>query len=131
MVELMRELKEGKIDIQKSPKSPEALAELILLIEDKTISGKIAKTVFSEMFTSKKTPKDIIKEKGLVQITDPKEIEAVIDDIIKKNPKEVTDFRAGKEKLLKFFVGQVMKETKGKANPQLVNELLEKKLKAG
>jgi aspartyl-tRNA(Asn)/glutamyl-tRNA(Gln) amidotransferase subunit B len=129
MVELMRELKENKIDIQDSPIAPKAMAELIGLIEDGTISGKIAKTVFSEMYKTQKSPEDIVREKGLVQITDTGEIEEVIERVILNNPKEAKDYKAGKDKLLKFFIGQVMKETKGKANPQMVNDILVEKLK--
>ncbi len=102
---------------------------MILLIESGTISGKIAKTVFAEMAKTGKAAGEIVKGQGLTQISDPAEIEAVARRVIKAFPKETTDYRAGKEKLLAFFVGQVMKETKGKANPQLVNELLQKVLK--
>jgi aspartyl-tRNA(Asn)/glutamyl-tRNA(Gln) amidotransferase subunit B len=129
MVELMRELKENKIDIEDSPISPKAMAELIGLIEDGTISGKIAKTVFSEMYKTKKGAGDIVEKEGLEQITDTGEIEKAIEKVITDNPVEAKDYRAGKDKLLKFFVGQVMKETKGKANPQMVNDILVKKLK--
>ena len=128
MVELMRELKEDKVDIDKSPVTPKALAELIGLIEDKTISGKIAKGVFIEMYKTGKAPAAIVKEKGLVQITDPDMIGEFVEKVIASNPNEVEDYRGGKESLLKFFVGQVMKETKGKANPQLVNEILKDRL---
>ena len=105
------------------------LVEMLRLIDNKTISGKIAKTVFEEMFQSGKKPADIVKEKGLVQITDQGEIEAMVDQVIEANPKSVEDFKSGKEKAIGFLVGQVMKLSKGKANPNMVNELLRKKLK--
>jgi aspartyl-tRNA(Asn)/glutamyl-tRNA(Gln) amidotransferase subunit B len=98
------------------------------LIEKGTISGKIAKSVFEEMYKSGKDPELIVREKGLIQITNEAEIEKVIDEVLEKNLKEVERFRAGEGKLLGFFVGQVMKATKGKANPKIVNELLKKKL---
>jgi len=128
MVELLRELKEGKITIESSPISPENLASLLKLIENGTISGKIAKTVFLEMYQTGKEPGAIVSDRGLVQITDHSAIESVIDSILAAHPKEVQNYRAGKEQLLQFFVGLVMKETKGKANPQIVNDALKKKL---
>jgi len=118
---------EGK-SIDQSPISAEALAELIGLIEYGVISGKIAKTVFGEMAATRKAPKVIVEEKGLLQVSDTSAIEPVIDRIIAANPVEVEKYRAGNAKLFGFFVGQVMKETKGKANPQMVNELLKRKL---
>ena len=114
--------------IEQSPVSPEKLAELIILIEDGVISGKIAKTVFLEMAETGSTPGDIVKEKGLVQVSDQSAIEPLIDRIIENHPGEVEKYRGGNTKLMGFFVGQVMKETKGKANPAIVNELLKKKL---
>ncbi len=118
---------EGK-SIDQSPVSSAQLAELITLIETDVISGKIAKTVFDEMVTSGKAPKVIVEEKGLVQVTDASAIESVVDQVISANPSEVEKFKAGNAKLMGFFVGQVMRETKGKANPQMVNQLLKKKL---
>ncbi len=129
MVELMRELKETKADIEDSPISPEALSELIGLIEDNTISGKIAKEVFIDMYQTKKGPGQIVKEKGLEQITDTGKIEEIVKKVLSENQKEAADYRAGKEQLLKFFVGRIMKETNGKANPQIVNEILRDQLK--
>jgi len=128
MTELMRELKETRRDITDSPISPANFAELINLIEAGTISGKIAKTVFSEMAKTGKSAGAIVKDQGLTQISDPAQIEEVIRRVVAAFPKEAADFKGGKEKLLTFFVGQVMKETKGKANPQLVNDLLKKVL---
>jgi len=118
---------EGK-EIEESKVSANQLGDLISRIESQEISGKIAKTVFDEMFSSGKNPSEIIQEKGLVQISDTGAIEAAIDKVIAANPKQVADYKAGKDKLLGFFVGQVMKETKGQANPGIVNELVKKKL---
>jgi aspartyl-tRNA(Asn)/glutamyl-tRNA(Gln) amidotransferase subunit B len=109
--------------------SSDQLAELLTLIETNVISGKIAKTVFEEMVKSGKNPKVIVEEKGLVQVTDESAIESVVDQVIAANPGEVEKFKGGNVKLMGFFVGQVMKETKGKANPQIVNKLLAQKLK--
>jgi aspartyl-tRNA(Asn)/glutamyl-tRNA(Gln) amidotransferase subunit B len=108
--------------------TPVMLAELIGLIDDNTISGKIAKTVFADMIESGKTPKRIVEEKGLVQVTDTSAIEAIVSQGVGENPQSVKDFREGKEKAMGFLVGQIMKASKGKANPQMVNELLRKKL---
>ena len=99
------------------------------MIDSDTISGKIGKEVFEEMFVSKKSPEDIVKEKGIIQLTDSKELENIIDKIIEKNKKEVKQYKEGKTKLLGFFVGQAMKESQGKANPKKLNEILIKKLK--
>ncbi|MFZ2631134.1 MAG: Asp-tRNA(Asn)/Glu-tRNA(Gln) amidotransferase subunit GatB [Desulfosalsimonadaceae bacterium] len=118
---------EGKT-IEQSPVSAAALAELLTLMETGVISGKIAKTVFDEMVASGKSPKVIVEEKGLVQVTDTSEISAVVDRVIAASPNEVEKFKAGNTKLMGFFVGQVMKETKGKANPEIVNRLLKEKL---
>jgi aspartyl-tRNA(Asn)/glutamyl-tRNA(Gln) amidotransferase subunit B len=128
MVELMRFLKEENKAIEECPLKPKQLADMLKLIEKGTISGKIAKTVFQEMYKGGKDADVIIKEKGLVQISDAGEIEKIVDDVIAKNPKESARYKAGEERLLGFFVGHVMKLTKGKANPQMVNELLKKKL---
>lgn len=109
--------------------TPAGLASLLRLIENGTISGKIAKAVFEEMVARGGDPERIVAEKGLTQVTDAGAIEAMIDRVIGENPASVEDFRGGKDRALKFLVGQVMKESKGKANPQLVNEILLKKLK--
>ena len=114
--------------IEESPVSPENLARLLALVEDGVISGKIAKTVFDEMAQTGKPAKQIVAEKGLVQITDTDALEDVVSNIISEHPKEVEAYQNGKTKLLGFFVGQVMRETKGKANPKLVNEILKRKL---
>lgn len=126
--ELLREVKNAETDIGGCRIEPENLGALIRLIDDKTISGKIAKDVFAEMFATGKAPADIVREKGLVQITDTSAIEKVVDDVIAANPKETENYRAGKKALMGFFVGQVMKASGGKANPQAVNEILKAKL---
>ncbi len=109
--------------------TPALLASLLKLIEGGTISGKIAKTVFDEMWKTGKEPALIVEEKGLVQVSDTGEIERIIDGVLAKEAAKVEEYRSGKEKLFGFFVGQVMRESKGKANPALVNEILLKKLK--
>jgi len=128
LTELLRELKNASIDITECKVSPEGLGSLIRLIDDGTISGKIAKEVFADMFATGKPPEEIVREKGLVQITDIGAIEKVVDEVIAANPKEVEAFRAGKTALIGFFVGQVMKASGGKANPKAVNEILKSKL---
>ncbi len=129
MVELMRELKESEKSIEEQKISAERLAELIQLIDKGTISGKIAKTVFAEMWAQGGQPGEIVKTKGLVQVTDKSSIEKWVDDVIHANPNQVNEYRAGKDKLFGFFVGQIMKVSKGQANPDLVNQLLKEKLK--
>ncbi len=116
--------------IAESPVSPENLARLLALIEEGVISGKIAKTVFDDMAQTGKPANQIVDEKGLIQITDTDAIDDVVAKVISNNPKEVEAYKNGKTKLLGFFVGQVMRETRGKANPKLVNEILKKKLEA-
>jgi aspartyl-tRNA(Asn)/glutamyl-tRNA(Gln) amidotransferase subunit B len=107
---------------------PSSLVGMLKLIDNGTISGKIAKTVFEEIYGTGKDAEAVVREKGLVQITDSGAIEKAVDEIIAGNPQEVERYKAGEEKLIGFLVGQVMKKTKGKANPQMVNELLKKKL---
>ena len=114
--------------IVDTPVSAKDLATLVSKVHEGEISGKIAKTVFEEMFESGKPPEEIIAAKGLVQINDSEQLEGVIKKIIEGNPKQVTDYKAGKTKLLGFFVGQTMKETKGQANPGMVNQLVKKLL---
>ncbi len=127
--ELFGRLNKESLTMEDCPVSPENLATLVRLIDSGTISGKIAKSVFEEMFNTSAAPDDVVREKGLVQITDSGVLEKVIDDLLLKNPTQVQDYREGKTKVFGFFVGQVMKATEGKGNPKLVNELLEKKLK--
>lgn len=129
MGELLRLLNEAGKEPEDCPVPPEGLAELLGLIKDGTISGKIAKGVFEEMFRTGRGAREIVKEKGLEQITDEGVLKAVVDQVLRDHPEEVSEYRKGKEKLLGFFVGQVMKATRGKANPQLVNKLLRDALK--
>ncbi|OEU60099.1 MAG: aspartyl/glutamyl-tRNA amidotransferase subunit B [Desulfobacterales bacterium PC51MH44] len=114
--------------ITESPISSKDLAQLLKLIDEKIISGKIAKTVFDEMAQTGRPPKEIVEAKGLVQVTDESAIKVVVLKVLARSPKEVIDYKNGKTKLIGFFVGQVMKETKGKANPKIVNEILKDKL---
>ncbi len=129
MSELLRELKEGNLSAVDAPFRPKQLAELLHLIKDGVISGKIGKEIFPEIYREGVSPKRYIEEKGLLQISDESALVAAIEKVLAQSPKEVAEFKAGKEKLLGFFVGQVMKETRGKANPKLLNELLLRRLK--
>ena len=126
--ELFALLNEKNLEISQSPITAKNLSKLINLIKDGTISGKIAKSVFEIMADEGKDPQIIVEEKGLKQQSDPKEIEKLIDKVITNNPDKVKEYKSGKDKLFGFFVGQVMKVSGGKANPQLVNEILKKKL---
>ena len=128
MSELLRELKRDEREIEECPVPASNLAQMIKLIDEGLISGKIAKSVFEEMYRTGKKAEEIVKEKGWVQVTDTSAIEKAVAETLAKNPKEVEEYKKGKEKVFGFFVGQVMKATQGKANPQLVNELLKKKL---
>jgi aspartyl-tRNA(Asn)/glutamyl-tRNA(Gln) amidotransferase subunit B len=128
MGELMRLLNAESREIEDCPVKPDRLAGMVKLIEAGTISTKIAKTVFEEMYRSGKDAGTVVREQGLTQVSDTGAIEQIITDVIKANPGQQADYKAGKEKLFGFFVGQVMKASKGKANPELVNELLKKKL---
>lgn len=130
MGEVTRFLNEAKRSIRECPITPAALAEMILLIEDGTISGKMAKEIVEDMYATGKSTKTIIAEKGMVQITDEGALTKTIKEIIAANPAQLAQYRAGKEKVFGFFVGQAMKATQGKANPQLINELLRKLLSA-
>jgi len=128
MGDLLRFLNEEKRDIRECILKPSDLAEMIRLIEDGTISGKIAKEVFEDMYRTGRSPRTIVDEKGLVQITDESALQKTIEEILRANPAQLEQYRSGKEKVFGYFVGQVMKVTKGKANPALVNELLKKML---
>jgi len=128
MNELLGRLNAAGKEIDSSPVSATQLAELIQKIDSGEISGKIAKTVFEEMFATSKDAGSIIKEKGLVQISDLGALEKAVLKVIESNPSQLADYKAGKVKLLGFFVGQAMKETKGQANPSLLNELVKKLL---
>ena len=127
--ELFGLLKKNNIQFNQNPISPNHLNELVELIENKTISGKIAKDVFEIMFATSKSPKMIVKEKGLEQVTDDSVIEDFVDQVINENKNKVKEYLSGKDKLFGFFIGQVMKVSQGKANPGLVNKILKSKLK--
>ena len=127
--ELFGLLKKNNIQFNQNPISPNYLNELVELIENKTISGKIAKDVFEIMFATSNSPKMIVKEKGLEQVTDDSAIEVFVDQVVNENKDKVKEYLSGKDKLFGFFVGQVMKVSQGKANPGLVNKILKSKLK--
>ncbi len=124
MGDLNRLLNNANIEINESKVSPESLTDLLLLIDQGVISGKMAKDVLEEMFDTGHNPEAIVKEKGMAQISDEETLLALIDEIVVNNPKVVGDYKEGKKKALGFFVGQVMKTTKGQANPAIVNKLL-------
>ena len=126
--ELFAVLNNKNLEISQSPVSAKNLAILVNLIKNGTISGKIAKTIFELMLDGDKDPQKIVEEKGLKQQSDPKALEALIDKIINDNRDKAIEYKQGKEKLFGFFVGQAMKVSGGKANPQLINEILKKKL---
>jgi aspartyl-tRNA(Asn)/glutamyl-tRNA(Gln) amidotransferase subunit B len=132
--DLFRVLKERKLDEQLTigawPIQPAQLAELVKLIDQGKISGKIAKSVFDALLDSPRSPQEIVAEKGLLQITDTRSIEGSIDAVLAAHAKQVADYRGGNEKIFGYLVGQVMKATHGKANPQMVNELLKRRLAA-
>ena len=128
-VELFAVLNKQNKTINDSPVSSINLAKLINLIKDNTISGKIAKTVFEEMIKKDEDPEKIVIDKGLKQQSDPKELEKIISKILENNGDKVKQYKSGKEKLFGFFVGQAMKETEGKGNPNLINDILKKMLK--
>jgi aspartyl-tRNA(Asn)/glutamyl-tRNA(Gln) amidotransferase subunit B len=131
MGELSSALNRDAVEIADSRVAPAALSQLLARIVDATISGKIGKDVFEAMWSEGKPADAIIEAQGLRQITDSGEIEGVIDAVIAANPKQLADYRSGKDKLFGFFVGQVMKATQGKANPGQLNELLKSKLAGG
>jgi aspartyl-tRNA(Asn)/glutamyl-tRNA(Gln) amidotransferase subunit B len=129
MGELMRYLNEEKIEIDESPISPEKLVEMLKLIDEGVISGKMAKDVFEKMFKTGREASQIVKESGITQVTDENELFEAIDNVIKGNPKSVDDFNQGKEKALNFLVGQVMRYTKGRAKPDFVFEAIKQRIK--
>ncbi len=128
MGDLLRDLNLAGIEVEQSPVKPHQIAAMVKMIDDGIISGKIAKTVFEDMYKTSKDPDVIVKEKGLVQITDESAIEGIVDKVIAENPIQAEAFRGGKDKLIGFFVGQVMKLSGGKANPAAVNEIIKRKL---
>ncbi len=121
-------LKKENLDIKNSPVTPENLGQLVNLISNNTISGKVGKEVFEEMWNTSKSPESIVAEKGLSQVSDSSAIEAIIDEVLANNPDNIASFKAGKTNLMGWFVGQVIKQSKGKANPSMVSQLLVKKL---
>jgi aspartyl-tRNA(Asn)/glutamyl-tRNA(Gln) amidotransferase subunit B len=128
MGDILRFLNDDRKTVRECPVSPANLASMITLIREGTISGKMAKEISETMYRTGKTPKEIINEKGLVQITDEGALATILAGILEKNPEQLAQYRAGREKLFGFFVGQAMKATGGKANPQLLNDLLKKML---
>ena len=128
MGDLLRELKNDNKEIEDCPVTPGRLTDLLKLIDDGTISGKMAKTVFEDMYRSGNPPAEIVKQKGLTQITDESALLKMVEDVIAANPGQAAEFKNGKDKLMGFFVGQVMQASKGQANPALVNKLLKEKL---
>ncbi len=128
MGELSRLMNATGIGIERVKVSPGDLAAMLTMIDKGTISGKIAKTVFEEMFAEGKSPETIVKEKGLVQIADEDELRRIVDRVIEENQEVADQVRAGKDRAVGFLVGQVMKLTKGRANPKMVNELLRQRL---
>ena len=128
MVELLGRLHAENKTIQESPVKPQQISQLVALVDKGTISGKMAKEVFAKTYQTGKDPQQIVEEEGLVQLSDEAELEAIVEKVLDDNPKEVEKYLAGKTKIIGFFVGQIMKATRGKANPQVVNKLLVQKL---
>ena len=129
MGELTRELNNSGTDASASPVAPERLVSLLQLVEQGTISLKVAREIFPEVYSSGKTPEQIVQEKGLIQVSDEGSLDKIIGEVIEKNPTQVAQFKEGKQQVLGFLFGQVMKTSGGKANPGKVNELLKKKLR--
>ncbi len=128
MGELMRELNSTGTAVNASPVSPERLTDLLRLVDNGTISLKVARDIFPEMYRSGRTPLHIVEEKGLTQVSDEDALEKLIDEVLRNNPSQTAQFKEGKQQVLGFLVGQVMKASGGKANPGKVNELLKRKL---
>lgn len=128
MGELLREMKNDDKGIEHCPVTPAALTDMLKMVDEGVINGKIAKTVLEEMYQTGKSPAKVVEEKGLTQITDDSAIEILIEEVMTANPDQLNQYRSGKDKLFGFFVGQVMKASKGQANPGLVNKLLKEKL---
>jgi len=120
---------EGKPFSEKEfPITPENFAEFITIIYEKKLTSKLAKILLGEMFETGKDPSDILEEKELIQVSDEKEVEEIAEKIIETNPKAVEDFRSGKESAIQFLIGQMMKETKGRVNPEIAKQILTKLL---
>ena len=128
LTEVLRILKEKNISIEEFSVSPENLGKLIVLIKNNTISSKIAKEIFEVLLTEDRDPGEIVKEKGLVQITDNNEIEKIVDIVLGENTQSIEDYKAGKDKAMGFLVGQAMKLSKGKANPKIVTDIILSKI---
>ncbi|WP_291318556.1 Asp-tRNA(Asn)/Glu-tRNA(Gln) amidotransferase subunit GatB [Desulfonatronospira sp.] len=128
MTELLRELNQAAVGIKESGFGPGLLAQLVRMVDEGSISNKIAKSIFPEVFSTGADPQKLVQDKGLTQISDSGELERVVDEVISENPDEVQKYQQGRKKLMSFFVGQVMKKTRGQANPGLVNELINRKL---
>jgi aspartyl-tRNA(Asn)/glutamyl-tRNA(Gln) amidotransferase subunit B len=128
MGEVSKYLNTEGLLIERCPITPKNLAGLIALIDKGTISGKIAKNVFEEMWKNDKDAETIVKEKGLMQISDEGAIVAIVETVLAANPQSIADFKAGKERAMGFLIGQIMKQTKGRANPELVNKLLRERM---
>jgi len=128
MGDLAYALKNSGHEIQDCPVTPSRLASMIRKVDSGEISGKIAKTAFEEIYRSGEEPDVVIKRLGIVQVSDEASLAAAIDMIMAANPKQVAEYRSGKDKVLGYFVGQVMKQTKGQANPGILNDLLKRKL---
>ena len=129
MGELIRYLNEEKVEIEDSPISPDKLVEMLKLIDQGVISSKMAKDVFEKMFKTAKSASQIVKESGIIQITDENELIELIDRVIKENPQSAMDFKQGKEQALNYLVGKVMSYTKGRAKPDFVFKALKQRLK--
>ena len=129
MTEVLREINERKVSVSACPVRAEHLGELIQMIDGGLISGKIAKTIFSQMMSTGRDPQALVAEQGLSQVSDEKQIQAWVDQIMTANPKQVDEYRSGREKVFGFFVGQVMRLSKGQANPEMVNQMLVRSLK--
>ena len=128
--ELFSRLNKDGLELSESPVNADRFGQLVARLHDNTVSGKIAKEVLDKMWSCEDTADQIIENEGLKQISDSSEIEQMVDDVIAANPDQVAEFRSGKDKLLGYFVGQVMKASRGKANPGELNKLLQEKLKA-
>lgn len=128
MTEFLRSLNDAKLEVSMAPIRAHDLGQMIKMIDNNVISGKMAKTLFQEMWSTQKDPQTIVNEKGMTQITDDSAIEKIIDDVLAQSPQNVAEYRAGKIKLYGFFVGQIMKVSKGQANPDTVNRILKSKL---
>jgi aspartyl-tRNA(Asn)/glutamyl-tRNA(Gln) amidotransferase subunit B len=128
MGEFLRLVNEEKMEVADTKITGPLLGKMLKMMEEDVISSKIAKTVFEEMFYTGKDPEEIVEEKGLKQISDEDKLESLVEQIIEDNPDVIEDIRNGKDKAIGYLVGQVMKETKGKANPQMVNKMFKDKI---